>query len=64
MEVINDDVEPEKELQLGVAKVAPAGEQIQLEEERVFTLMARGTRAARAPAMDPRHRGNKPYDRG
>ena len=36
VEVIDDDVEPEKELQLGVAKAAPAGEPIQLEEERVF----------------------------
>ena len=36
MEAIDDDVEPEKELQLGVAKMAPAGEPIQLEEERVF----------------------------
>ncbi|XP_022936199.1 uncharacterized protein LOC111442874 [Cucurbita moschata] len=34
MEVIDDVVEPEKELQLGVAKVAR--EPIQLEEERVF----------------------------
>ena len=36
MEAIDDDVESEKELQLGVAKVSPAGEPIQLEEERVF----------------------------
>ena len=36
VEVIEDDVESEKELQLGVAKAAPAGEPIQLEEERVF----------------------------
>ena len=37
VEVIDDDVEPEKELQLGIAKAAPAGEPIQLKEERVFT---------------------------
>ena len=36
VEVINDDIEPEKELQLGVAKAALAGEPIQLEKERVF----------------------------
>ena len=41
-EVIDDDVtapmsvEPEEELQLGMTK-APAGEPIQLKEERVFT---------------------------
>ena len=42
MEVIDDDVEPEKELQLGVAKVTPTGEPIQLEEERVLRSV-RGT---------------------
>ena len=36
VEVIDDDVEPEKELQLGIAKATPVGEPIQLEEERVF----------------------------
>ena len=39
VEVIDDDVELEKEVQLGVAKAAPAGKPIQLEEERVFTLI-------------------------
>ena len=36
VEVIDDDVKLEKELQLGIAKAAPAGEPIKLEEERVF----------------------------
>ena len=36
LEVIDDDVEPKEELQLGVAKKAPAGKPIQLKEERVF----------------------------
>ena len=36
VEVIDDDVELEEELQLGVAKAAPAGDPIQLKEERVL----------------------------
>ena len=36
VEVIDDDVELEDELQLGVAKAAPAGDPIQLKEERVL----------------------------
>ena len=36
VEVIDDDVEPEEELQLGVAKATPAWDPIQLKEERVL----------------------------
>ena len=37
VEVIDVDIEPEEELQLGVAKAAPTGDPIQLKEERVLT---------------------------
>ena len=44
VEVIDDDVEPEEELQLGVAKAALVGEPIQLKEECECSLRsARGT---------------------
>ena len=43
MEVIDDDVEPEKEIQMGVAKVAPVVEPIQLDESN---------KSSSPPAMD------------